>query len=114
MNVGILRYAILSASIIFMPSLFSGSTANAQRDPVTADRKVDEHQVDRTAASAGRFMIIRNQDDLILVDGQTGCTWSRSKNNRDPYNNSLWKFEFPAGALAACYKELDALRARPH
>jgi hypothetical protein len=106
------KRVLRSLAIVLFACLFLGPVVNAQNGPNSSNGRAEERREDRGAASAGRFMIIRDHDDLIMIDGQTGCAWSRSKNNMTPGDSSLWKHEFPVGARIECYRQLEALRAR--
>lgn len=75
----------------------------------------DEHlsaieRRDRAAVSADRFMIIRQNNDLLLVDGRTGCAWTRSDSIRAENGGSPWKHEFPVGGRQQCYDVLIRLQ----
>jgi hypothetical protein len=108
-------------SVLLAAACLAGTAAAQPADPwnpSTARRGGgggDEHlsaieRRDRAAVSADRFMIIRQNNDLLLVDGRTGCAWTRSDSIRADNGGSPWKHEFPVGARQQCYDVLIRLQ----
>ncbi len=90
--------------------LLGPAVAVAQRGPAANGPQSAAQQLGRTPLTAGRFTVVRLNDDLLLVDGQTGCVWIRSESNRADNGGLPWKHEFPNGGRQQCYDVLIRLQ----